>query len=103
MRLAVLFFTLAVFLTLLSSAAYATLTILLAARVFERETVMLGGREQIRGIFDFSSSRGGVPSASWSLAAQTAFQSPTSDQRKAAGTTTAASVLSMKAWSKEIA
>ncbi len=56
-----------VFLALLSSAAYATLAILLAARVFERETVMLGGREQIRGLLDFSASRGGVPSAAWSL------------------------------------
>lgn len=56
-----------VFLTMLASAAYAMLAILLAARVFERETVMLGGREQMRELLDFRSRPGGTPSSTWAL------------------------------------
>jgi sodium transport system permease protein len=56
-----------VFLVMLASAAYAMLAILFAARVFERETIMLGGREQVRRMFDSRGTRGGAPSASWAL------------------------------------
>lgn len=56
-----------VFLTMLAAATYAILAILLAARVFERETVMLGGREQMRELFQFGPRAGGTPSATLAL------------------------------------
>jgi sodium transport system permease protein len=40
-----------VFLTLLASAMYAALAFLVAARVFERENVLLGGKVDLRGLF----------------------------------------------------
>lgn len=58
-----------VFLTLLSSIAYAVLALLLAARVFEREQVLLGGRETMRGLFGLERGRSATPSPSFALAA----------------------------------
>jgi sodium transport system permease protein len=51
-----------VFLTLLSSAAFAALAMLLAVRVFEREQVLLGGRDSARGLLGLDRRAGGLPS-----------------------------------------
>jgi sodium transport system permease protein len=51
-----------VFLVLLSSATYAALAILLAARVFNRQNLMLGGKESFGSIFDLRPVPGGLPS-----------------------------------------
>lgn len=59
-----------VFLTLVSSVAYAVLALLLAARVFEREQVLLGGRDTMRGLFGLERGRTtATPSPSFSLVA----------------------------------
>jgi sodium transport system permease protein len=55
-----------VFLALASSAIYAALALSLAVRVFQREQVLLGGRESVREIFGFD--RGAVPTPSPSFA-----------------------------------
>jgi sodium transport system permease protein len=55
------------FLTLLASAAYSMLAILLAARVFEREQVLLGGRESARTVLGLSRQSGGLPGPSFVL------------------------------------
>lgn len=46
-----------IFLTLISSAAYAALALIFAARVFERENLLTGGKENFRGLFGFSDKR----------------------------------------------
>ena len=51
-----------IFLVLLSSATYAVLAILLAARVFNRQNVMLGGKESFGSVFDLRPAPGGLPS-----------------------------------------
>ena len=51
-----------IFLVLLSSATYAALAILLAARVFSRQNLMLGGRESFGSVLDFKPVPGGLPS-----------------------------------------
>lgn len=56
-----------VFLALLSSTAYALLAILLAARVFARENLLLGGRESFREVFQLERTGRARPSASLSL------------------------------------
>jgi len=58
-----------VFLSLLSSTAYAMLAVLLAAHVFAREQVLLGGRESLRAVFGFSRAKGGDPSPAFALTA----------------------------------
>ncbi|MEW5981392.1 MAG: ABC transporter permease subunit/CPBP intramembrane protease [Acidobacteriota bacterium] len=58
-----------VFLTLVSSTAYAVLALLLAARVFEREQVLLGGRDTMRGLFGLERSGATSPSPSLAIAA----------------------------------
>jgi sodium transport system permease protein len=50
------------FLVLLSSVTYAALAILLAARVFNSQNLMLGGKESFGSIFDFRPVPGGLPS-----------------------------------------
>jgi sodium transport system permease protein len=55
-----------VFLALASSAIYAALALSLAVRVFQREQVLLGGRESMRELFGFE--RGAPRAASPSLA-----------------------------------
>jgi sodium transport system permease protein len=52
-----------VFLTLLSSAIFAALAMLLAVRVFEREQVLLGGSDSARGLLGLERRRGGKPTA----------------------------------------
>jgi sodium transport system permease protein len=56
-----------VFLTLLSSAAFAALAMLLAVRVFEREQVLLGGRDTARGLLGLERRRGGRPTAALAI------------------------------------
>jgi sodium transport system permease protein len=60
-----------VFLTLVSSAVYATLALSLAVRVFQREQILLGGRESVRDLFaparGVRDDRGRVPSPSLAL------------------------------------
>ena len=51
-----------IFLVLLSSATYAALAMLLAARVFSRQNLLLGGKESFGSVFDFKPVPGGVPS-----------------------------------------
>jgi len=58
-----------VFLALVSSTAYAVLAVLLAARVFAREQVLLGGRESVRSLLGFERSGGGSPSPAFVLTA----------------------------------
>jgi sodium transport system permease protein len=50
-----------VFLALLSSAAFAVVSMLLAVRVFEREQVLLGGRESARRLLGLERRDGGRP------------------------------------------
>ncbi|MCS7027085.1 MAG: ABC transporter permease subunit [Bryobacteraceae bacterium] len=46
-----------VFITLISSAAYAVLALLFAARVFERESLLTGGKDTFRGLFGLDHRR----------------------------------------------
>jgi sodium transport system permease protein len=57
------------FLVLLSSTAYAVLALLLAARVFEREQVLLGGRESLRSILGFERTGPAEPTPAFALTA----------------------------------
>ncbi len=52
------------FLVLASSGLYAMLALLLAARVFDREQVLLGGKESARALLGLERRHGGVPSPS---------------------------------------
>jgi sodium transport system permease protein len=56
-----------VFLTMASSAIYAALALSLAVRVFQREQVLLGGRESMREIFAFERGAARIPSPSLAL------------------------------------
>lgn len=57
-----------IFLTLVSSIAYATLALLFAARVFERESLLTGGKDTARGIFGLGTERKEVtPSLAFAL------------------------------------
>ena len=58
-----------ILLALGSSALYAALALLLAARVFEREHVLLGGKDTARALFGLSRRQGGEPSAAFSITA----------------------------------
>jgi sodium transport system permease protein len=53
-----------VFLTLASSAAYGMLTLLFAARVFQREQVLLGGKESLRVLLGLKREDGAIPTPS---------------------------------------
>ena len=55
--------------TLGSSTLFAALTLVFAARVFEREDVLLGGRGSFRAVFSFERQKGGIPSLGFSLGA----------------------------------
>ncbi|MDI1480708.1 ABC transporter permease subunit/CPBP intramembrane protease [Polyangium sp. y55x31] len=55
--------------TLGSSTLFAALTLVFAARVFEREDVLLGGRGSFRAVFTFERQKGGIPSLGFSLGA----------------------------------
>jgi sodium transport system permease protein len=58
-----------IFLSLLSSTAYAAMAVMLAARVFAREQVLLGGRESLRSLLGFERRAGGTPSPAFALTA----------------------------------
>ena len=58
-----------IFLALLSSTAYAAMAVLLAARVFAREQVLLGGRESLRSLLGFERRTGGEPTPAFALTA----------------------------------
>ena len=62
-----------VFLTLTASAMYAMLAMLLAARVFQQEQVLLGGRQSLAQVFGIARRQGGVPSPSLVLVAYSAI------------------------------
>jgi sodium transport system permease protein len=63
-----------IFSTLLSAAIHAALALLLAARVFGREQVLLGGREGTRALLGLARRAGGEPSAAFALTALGAIQ-----------------------------
>ena len=58
-----------IFLSLLSSTAYAAMAVMLAARVFGREQVMLGGRESLRSLLGFERREGAEPTPAFALTA----------------------------------
>jgi sodium transport system permease protein len=58
-----------VFLSLLSSTAYAAIAVMLAARVFGREQVMLGGRESLRSLLGFERRAGAEPTPAFAVTA----------------------------------
>jgi sodium transport system permease protein len=58
-----------IFLSLLSSTAYAAMAVMLAARVFAREQVLLGGRESLRSLLGFTRQAGGTPTPAFVLTA----------------------------------
>ncbi|MEP7122459.1 MAG: ABC transporter permease subunit/CPBP intramembrane protease [Byssovorax sp.] len=58
-----------ILLALGSSALYAALALLLAARVFEREHVLLGGKDTARALLGLERRHGGEPSAAFSVTA----------------------------------
>jgi sodium transport system permease protein len=51
------------FLTLVSSLCYAGLTLVFAARVYERNSLLLGGKESFTGILEFKRTPGDRPTA----------------------------------------
>jgi sodium transport system permease protein len=55
------------FLVLVSSALHATLALLLAARVFGREQILLGGKEPVRHVLGLERREGGTPSPTVAL------------------------------------
>jgi sodium transport system permease protein len=58
-----------ILLALGSSALYAALALVLAARVFEREHVLLGGKDTLKALLGLERRPGGEPSAAFSLTA----------------------------------
>lgn len=55
------------FLSLASSCLYAALALLLAARVFTQENVLLGGSTSLRSLLGFDGPAGGTPSPAFAL------------------------------------
>lgn len=58
-----------VFLVLLSSVLYAGLALMFAARVFQQEQILLGGRNSWRGLLNWTPERRPVPTAGFALTA----------------------------------
>ncbi len=58
-----------IFLALLSSTAYAAMAVMLAARVFAREQVLLGGHESLRNLLGLKRQNGGEPTPAFALTA----------------------------------
>ena len=58
-----------ILLTLGSSALYAALALLLAARVFEREHVLLGGKDTLKALLGLERRPGGEPTTAFSITA----------------------------------
>jgi sodium transport system permease protein len=57
----------AVFLVMLASCSYAMLAILFAAKVFNRENVLIGGKESVKSIFQMRPQPGATPSPTLAL------------------------------------
>ncbi|MGD0580076.1 MAG: ABC transporter permease subunit/CPBP intramembrane protease [Bryobacteraceae bacterium] len=55
------------FLTVISSLCYAMLTLVFAARVYERNTLLLGGKDSVASLLEFTRKPGDKPSAGISL------------------------------------
>ena len=55
------------FLTVISSLCYAMLTLVFAARVYERNTLLLGGKDSVASLLEFTRKPGDKPSAGVSL------------------------------------
>jgi sodium transport system permease protein len=55
------------FFTLVSSTAWAALALVLAARVFAREQVLLGGRDTLRGLLGFERRAGAFPTPAFAF------------------------------------
>lgn len=55
------------FLTVISSLCYATLTLVFAARVYERNTLLLGGKDSVASLLEFTRKPGDKPSAGIAL------------------------------------
>ncbi len=58
-----------IFLVLISSLTYAMLALTLAARIFEQNNLLLGGKQSVVSIFDFSRRAGARPTAGVSMLA----------------------------------
>jgi sodium transport system permease protein len=56
-----------IFLTLVSSTAWAALALVLAARVFAREQVLLGGRDSVRGLLGLERQPGAEPTPAFAF------------------------------------
>jgi len=56
-----------IFLTLVSSTAWAVLALVLAARVFAREQVLLGGRDSLRSLLGFERQPGAEPTPAFAF------------------------------------
>ncbi len=55
------------FLTVISSLSYAMLTLVFAARVYERNTLLLGGKDSVASLLEFTRRPGDKPSAGIAL------------------------------------
>ncbi len=58
-----------IFLAMTSSVLYAGLTLLLAARVFGREQVLLGGKDAVRSLFRIERPQGALPTPAFAFTA----------------------------------
>ncbi|MCU0248186.1 MAG: CPBP family intramembrane metalloprotease, partial [Bryobacter sp.] len=58
-----------IFLVLISSLTYAMLALTLAARIFEQNNLLLGGKQSVVSVFDFSRRPGARPTAGISMLA----------------------------------
>ncbi|MGJ5817303.1 ABC transporter permease subunit/CPBP intramembrane protease [Paludibaculum fermentans] len=55
------------FLVMLSSLCYASIALVFAAHIFERNSLLLGGKEHLSGVFDFSRHPGARPTPAVSM------------------------------------
>lgn len=55
------------FLVMVSSLCYASIALVFAAHIFERNSLLLGGKEHLSGVFDFSRHPGSRPTPAVSL------------------------------------
>jgi sodium transport system permease protein len=82
------------FLTMVSSLCYAMLTLVFAARVYERNTLLLGGKDSVASLLEFTRKPGDKPSAGialfvFSIVLVTAFYGTLALQKQGIATTLA--------------
>jgi sodium transport system permease protein len=82
------------FLTVISSLSYAMLTLVFAARVYERNTLLLGGKDSVASLLEFTRKPGDKPSAGialfvFSIVLVTAFYGTLALQKQGIATTLA--------------